>query len=91
VAPLNCRGLEAAQRSRHITHLNDGFVFLGHRIIRKRGPPGGMRQVTKIPWDNWVTERFFLNLKMERIWQHRYANHDEARADINQYIVSFFN
>ena len=22
----------------HITHVNDGFVFLGHRIIRKRGP-----------------------------------------------------
>lgn len=21
----------------HITHVNDGFVFLGHRIIRKRG------------------------------------------------------
>ena len=24
----------------HITHVNDGFVFLGHRIIRKRGPRG---------------------------------------------------
>ena len=22
----------------HITHVNDGFVFLGHRVIRKRGP-----------------------------------------------------
>lgn len=34
----------------HITHVNDGFVFLGHRIIRKRGPRGGMRPVTTIPW-----------------------------------------
>ena len=34
----------------HITHVNDGFVFLGHRIIRKRGPRGNMRPVTTIPW-----------------------------------------
>ena len=33
----------------HITHVNDGFVFLGHRIIRKRGPRGNMRVVTTIP------------------------------------------
>jgi hypothetical protein len=32
-------------------------------------------------------ERFFVNLKMERVWQRRYANHDEARRDINQYIA----
>ncbi len=42
-------------------------------------------------WDNAVMERFFLNLKMERVWQRRYANHDEARRDINQYIVGFYN
>lgn len=34
----------------HITHVNAGFVFLGHRIIRKRGPRGSMRPVTTIPW-----------------------------------------
>ena len=33
----------------HITHVDDGFVFLGHRIIRKRGPRGNMRPVTTIP------------------------------------------
>ncbi|MDD5037335.1 MAG: group II intron reverse transcriptase/maturase [Methylococcaceae bacterium] len=32
-----------------ITHVNDGFTFLGHRIIRKRGPKGTMRPVTTIP------------------------------------------
>lgn len=36
-------------------------------------------------------ERFFLNLKMERVWQRQYANHDEARRDINRYIVGFYN
>ena len=34
----------------HVTHVNDGFVFLGHRIIRKRGDRGHMRVVTGIPF-----------------------------------------
>jgi group II intron reverse transcriptase/maturase len=33
----------------HITHVNDGFLFLGHRIIRKRGPKGTMHVVSGIP------------------------------------------
>ena len=33
----------------HVTHVNDGFVFLGHRIIRKRGSDGRMSVVTTIP------------------------------------------
>jgi group II intron reverse transcriptase/maturase len=37
----------------HIRHVNDGFVFLGHRIIRKRGPRGTMRPVTSIPWTKY--------------------------------------
>ena len=37
----------------HITHVNDGFVFLGHRIIRKRGPRGTLRPVTTIPWTKY--------------------------------------
>lgn len=28
---------------------------------------------------------------MERVWQRQYANHDEARRDISQYIVRFYN
>ncbi|OLK69240.1 IS3 family transposase, partial [Xanthomonas oryzae] len=42
-------------------------------------------------WDNAVMERFFLNLKMERVWQRRYANPAEASADITHYIVAFYN
>lgn len=37
----------------HITHVNDGFVFLGHRIIRKRGPAGRLRPVSNIPWEKY--------------------------------------
>lgn len=36
-----------------------------------------------------VMERFFLNLKMERVWQTHYANHTDAVKDISQYIVAF--
>jgi transposase InsO family protein len=36
-------------------------------------------------------ERFFLNLKMERVWQRDYANHGEAQRNITEYIVSFYN
>ncbi len=42
-------------------------------------------------WDNAVMERFFLNLKMERVWQKNYANQAEANRDIADCIVGFYN
>ncbi len=36
-------------------------------------------------------ERFFLNLKMERVWQRDYANQLEASKDITDYIIGFYN
>ena len=42
-------------------------------------------------WDNAVMERFFLNLKMERVWQREYANQAEAMVDIADYIAGFYN
>ena len=42
-------------------------------------------------WDNAFAERFFLNLKMERVWQRCYANQSEATTDIMAYIVGFYN
>ncbi len=42
-------------------------------------------------WDNAVMERFFLNLKRERVGQKDYAHHDEARRDVADYIVGFYN
>ena len=38
-----------------------------------------------------MIERFFLNLKMERVWQKDYANYFEAITDIADYIVNFYN
>jgi len=42
-------------------------------------------------WDNAAAERFFLNLKMERVWQRSYANQSEAKTDIMACIVGFYN
>jgi len=42
-------------------------------------------------WDNAAMERFFLSLKMKRVWQRDYANHGEATADIADYIVGIYN
>ena len=38
-----------------------------------------------------MMERFFLNLKMERVWQKDYANHAEVTNDMADYIVGFYN
>ncbi len=56
-----------------ITHVNDGFVFLGHRIIRKRGPRGTMRPVTTIPRERLrqfaarLTAQFSCNYSANKI------------------------
>lgn len=42
-------------------------------------------------WDNSVMERFFLSLKMERVWHQDYANQAEAGKDIADYMVGFYN
>ena len=36
-------------------------------------------------------ERFFLNLKIERVWHRDYANVAEATNHIADYIVGFCN
>ena len=36
-------------------------------------------------------ERFFLNLKMERVWRKDYANQEEARWDVADYLLTFYN
>ena len=59
----------------HITHVNDGFVFLGHRIIRKRGPRGRMRPVTSIPWEKY--RRF-----AERLVKQLSGNYSMNRMDL---------
>jgi len=56
----------------------------GHRLRASMSRRGNC-------WDNAVAERFFLKLKMERVWKRDYANHGEAARDIADYIVGFYN
>ena len=42
-------------------------------------------------WDNSAMESFFSSLKMERVDRKHYRTRDEARADIFDYIESFYN
>ena len=59
-------------------------------MLAKLGLVGSMSRKANCR-DNAVMERFFLNLKMERVWQRDDANHAEATGDIADYIVSFYN
>ena len=59
-------------------------------LLDKPGLVGSMSRKGNC-WDNLVMERFFLNLKMERVWQNDYAHRAEASKDIADYIVGFYN
>ena len=59
-------------------------------LLQKHGLVGNMSRKGNC-WDNSAMERFFLNLKMERVWQKDYAKHSEAMTDVTDYIVGFYN
>ncbi len=59
----------------HITHVNDGFVFLGHRIIRKRGANGRMSVVTTIPKEK-------AKAFVRRLTETLSGNHDVGTVDM---------
>ena len=59
-------------------------------LLKKHGLIGSMSRKGNCG-DNAVMERFFLNLKMERVWQKDYANHSEAMSDVTDYLVGFYN
>ena len=42
-------------------------------------------------WDNAVVESFFHSLKVERVYDRRYATLEEAQADLHAYIEGFYN
>ena len=65
----------------HITHVNDGFVFLGHRIIRKRGKTGRMSVVTTIPQEKAKTFAHKLSDALS-------CDHDLSKVDMNREKLS---
>lgn len=97
-AELVCKALQMAIASRCpapglLVHSDRGSQYASdeHRkLLDKHGLVASMSRKGNC-WDNAVMERFFLNLKMERLWQRRYANHSEAMCDVADYIVNFYN
>lgn len=97
-ASLVCSALQLAIAQRQpapglIVHSDRGsqYASAAHQaLLAKHQLVGSMSRKGNC-WDNAVMERFFLNLKMERVWQRDYANHAEAMTDIADYIVGFYN
>ena len=97
-ATLVCSALQMAIVQRNpgavlIVHSDRGTQYASSEhqaLLKKHGLVGSMSRKGNC-WDNAVMERFFLNLKMERVWQQDYANHTEAIADVADYIVGFYN
>jgi len=97
-AELVCAALRMAIALRQpapglIVHTDRGsqYASQAHRdLLARHGLIASMSRKGNC-WDNAVMERFFLNLKMERVWQRNYANPAEAITDVNHYIVGFYN
>ena len=97
-AKLVCDALHMAVQQRRpeaglIVHSDRGSQYASAQYQAKLATHGFICSMSRKGncWDNAVAERFFLNLKMERVWQRSYANHDEAKIDIAAYIVGFYN
>ena len=76
-----------------ILHSDRGSQYAAHEyqaLLKQHGIICSMSRKGNC-WDNAVMERFFLNLKMERVWQRDYANQMEASKDITDYILGFYN
>jgi putative transposase len=97
-ATLVCAALYMAIVQRNpgaglVVHSDRGTQYASAQyqaLLKKYGLIGSMSRKGNC-WDNAVMERFFLNLKMERVWQKDYANHSEAMTDVADYIVGFYN
>ena len=97
-AELVCAALRMAIQQRQsepglIVHSDRGSQYASHEyqaLLNQHSIICSMSRKGNC-WDNAVAERFFLNLKMERVWQRECANQMEAKADITAYIVGFYN
>lgn len=72
----------------HMTHVNDGFTFLGHRIIRKRGSKGTMRPITTIPRDKF---RNFAHKLVKELSGNYSENKIEQVESLNRKLAAWAN
>jgi group II intron reverse transcriptase/maturase len=80
--------LELNMSKTHVTHVNDGFNFLGHRLIRKRGPKGNMRVVTTIPKEKF--RNFAHKLTKELSCNHS-VNKIDMVESLNRKLAGWAN
>lgn len=76
-----------------VVHSDRGMQYASAQhqgMLNKHGLVGSKSRKGNC-WDNAFMERFFLNLKMERVRQKDYTNHSEAMVDVADYIVGFCN
>jgi transposase InsO family protein len=97
-AQLVCAALQMAIAARNpppglVVHSDRGSQYASrqHQALLAQYQLVGSMSRKGNCWDNAVMERFFLNLKMERVWQKDYANHEEATQDVADYLVGFYN
>jgi transposase InsO family protein len=97
-AELVCSAMQMAIAQRRpppglIAHSDRGSQYASasyRSLLARHGMQQSMSRKGNC-WDNAVMERFFLSLKVERVWRRNYANHGEAIRDITQYIVGYYN
>ena len=97
-AELVCQALIMAQGQRNpaegvLLHSDRGSQYASEEyqaLLKKHKMVCSMSRKGNC-WDNAPMERFFLNLKMERVWRRDYANQEEARRDVADYLLTFYN
>ena len=98
-ASLACDALRMALWRRRpkagqlIHHSDRGVQYASRafrRLLKAYGIEGSMSRKGDC-WDNAVVEIFFGSLKSERVHWRSYQTRDEARRDIIDYIVMFYN
>lgn len=95
---LACEALKMAYWQRKpapglIMHTDRGsqYASKSHReLLQDYGMVASMSRRANV-WDNAVIESFFKALKVERVYQVRYATRAQARLDIINWIEGFYN
>jgi transposase InsO family protein len=67
-----------------------GAVSIGRSVTAAEGITCSMSRSGDC-WDSSVVESFFASLKKERVHRKTYATRDAARADVFNYIETFYN
>lgn len=81
-------GTLRSEGAKPVLRSDNGLIFQSKRF-RAACRDYGLRQEFITPYtpqQNGMIERFFRSLKEECVWQHRFANFDEARRAITDWI-----